>query len=165
MSIEFLATLGFSSDPFASTNAADEPLIGRYFVQPPFFPAVVGDPKSPKSNIVFAPRGGGKTAQKIMIEEKSRSQHDFLCITYDKFPNATSRSGTSEYHLENITRSLLIAALLMIENKEINKDDIPEHDRKLILILCQEMLGNISAEKFHESLASIKSVQDKFADI
>ncbi|MNY59506.1 hypothetical protein D3C86_1959660 [compost metagenome] len=58
MSIEFLQKLGFSEDPFASTNAADEPRIGSYFVEPPFFPAVVGNPAAPKSNVVFAPRGG-----------------------------------------------------------------------------------------------------------
>jgi hypothetical protein len=68
VSLEFLKLVGFESDPFASTSAADEPLIDQYFVEPPFFPAVIGDPKSRKSNIVFAPRGGGKTAQKIMIE-------------------------------------------------------------------------------------------------
>ncbi len=110
-----MARFGFSEDPFASTNAADEPLIDHYFVQPPFFPAVIGDPRKPKSNVVFAPRGGGKTAQKIMIERRSVAERDFLCISYDRFPAESLKQlsdADSEYHVTNITRLLLIALLV-----------------------------------------------------
>jgi hypothetical protein len=69
MSSKFLSAFGFSENPFASTNADKEPHLSRYFVPPPYFTSVKGDPKDPKSNMVLAPRGGGKTAQKVMIEE------------------------------------------------------------------------------------------------
>lgn len=60
---ELLERLGFAEDPFASTNAADEPRLASYFVPPPYFHTVQGDPRNPKSHVVLAPRGGGKTAQ------------------------------------------------------------------------------------------------------
>ncbi|MGU3360336.1 P-loop ATPase, Sll1717 family [Methylobacterium sp. M6A4_1b] len=168
MSSEFLASFGFSEDPFASTNAANEPLIDRYFVDPPFFPAVVGDPASPKSNVVFAPRGGGKTAQKIMIEKRSLESNQFLCVTYDRFPTENikqPKEASAEYHLENITRVLLLAVLIEVEDRGYLPEGFDEVDRRVIVGLSKNLLGNISAEKFKESISSIKSIGDKAGDL
>ncbi|WP_162501340.1 P-loop ATPase, Sll1717 family [Methylobacterium crusticola] len=167
MSIDFLKTFGFLQDPFASTNAADEPLIDKYFVDPPFFPAVVGDPNTPKSNVVFAPRGGGKTAQKIMIEKRSAEAHQFLCLTYDRFPTNVIRlpkDADAEYHLTNICRILLIAILCEIEERKYLPQEVDEIDKRLIVSLSRKLLGDLSAEKFQESLASVKSFGDKPKD-
>ena len=60
----YLKKFGFDADPFQSTNAADEPDIAGYFVPPSYFQAVVGDPSQPKSQVVLAPRGGGKDRTK-----------------------------------------------------------------------------------------------------
>ena len=65
---EFLANFGFSLDPFESTNAENEPELDSYFVPPPYFPTVMGNPQTPSSHIVLAPRGGGKTCKCRMIE-------------------------------------------------------------------------------------------------
>jgi hypothetical protein len=67
-----------------STNAAEEPRLSDYFVEPPYFVSVMGDPSRPQSHVVLAPRGGGKTAQRRMIEDASQSQA-ILCVTYDTF--------------------------------------------------------------------------------
>lgn len=168
MSLDFLREFGFTQDPFASTNAADEPLIGKYFVEPPFFPAVVGDPVSPKSNVVFAPRGGGKTAQKIMIERKSAGDGSFLCISYDQFPLEgipRDKNAPSEYHLSNISRTLLIAILIKIESDESVSKNLDQADRKLIVDCARQFLGSITSTKFKESLGSIKSISDKSSDL
>lgn len=166
MSTDFLATFGFIADPFASTNAADEPLIGDYFVDPPFFPAVVGDPKNPKSNVVFAPRGGGKTAQKIMIEKRSAEAKSFLCIAYDRFPDVKSpKSADAEYHLNNITRILLLAILLEVENNPSSSERLTDLDKKLLVALSRSLLGSLSSEKFKDALSAIKSHGDKALDL
>lgn len=60
----YLDKFGFQADPFQSTNAADEPEISNYFVPPPYFKAVVGDPSQPKSQVILAPRGGRKDRTK-----------------------------------------------------------------------------------------------------
>ncbi len=167
MSAEFLKTFGFKEDPFASTNAADEPLIGDYFVEPPFFPAVVGDPKVPKSNVVFAPRGGGKTAQKIMIEQKSAKDGTFLCIAYDNFPTETlprAQVAPQEFHLHNICRTLLLAILLKIQDDEIDPGAMTKFDKMLLVGLSRELLGDLNSEKFKKSLTAIKSMGDKTVD-
>ena len=168
MSLEFLGAFGFTQDPFASTNAADEPLIGKYFVEPPFFPAVVGDPKSPNSNVVFAPRGGGKTAQKIMIERKSATDGTFLCISYDQFPSdeiLRDKSAPIDYHLSNISRTLLIAILLKIQQDNSCSDKIDQADKKLLVECSRQFLGSITSVKFKESIGSIKTIGDKASDI
>lgn len=166
MSSDFLKMFGFKEDPFASTNAADEPLIGQYFVEPPFFPAVVGDPNVPKSNVVFAPRGGGKTAQKIMIEKRSAQDGTFLCISYDSFPTDGLPRGKDvplEYHLNNICRTLLLALLLKIEETELSKS-LEKVDKMLLVSMSRELLGPLTAEKFKDSLSSIKSMGDRALD-
>lgn len=169
MSSEFLSDFGFAEDPFASTNAADEPLIDQYFVEPPFFPAVVGDPKTPKSNVVFAPRGGGKTAQKIMIEKKSaEASSSFLCISYDSFPSdglPREKKVPIEFHLNNISRSLLLAILLKIEAGDIQKQSLDRTDKLLLVTMSRELLGPLNSEKFREALNSIKSMGDKAVDV
>jgi hypothetical protein len=73
-----LHNLGFERDPFAKTNADEEELLESYFIEPPFFKAVHGDIDAPKSAVVYAPRGGGKTALKRRIELSSRSSLSFV---------------------------------------------------------------------------------------
>lgn len=168
VSIEFLRSHGFLEDPFASTNAADEPLIEQYFVYPPFFPAVVGDPSSPKSNVVFAPRGGGKTAQKIMIEKRAAEDPTFLCITYDKFPLEGIRSPKDakiDYHISNMCRILLVAILVRLEERKYTPTGFNDVDRQLIVGPSRKLLGALSSERFKEALSSVKSITDKTADI
>jgi hypothetical protein len=77
--------LGFDRDPFAKTNADEEELLESYFIEPPFFKAVYGDIEAPKSAVVYAPRGGGKTALKRRIELSARTE-PFLCVIYNSFP-------------------------------------------------------------------------------
>jgi hypothetical protein len=86
-----LHNLGFQIDPFAKTNADEEDHLKSYFIEPPFFKAVYGDLASPKSALVFAPRGGGKTALKRMLELSSQTD-PFLCINIQPFRHRRSSS-------------------------------------------------------------------------
>jgi hypothetical protein len=58
---EFLAKLGFTANPFQFTNADEEDHLQSYFVPPPYFDSVWGDPSKPVTHVIFAPRGGGKS--------------------------------------------------------------------------------------------------------
>ena len=116
-----LSTLRFDADPFAKTNADEEERLDRYFVPPPFFSAVYGDYRTPKSAIVFAPRGGGKTALKRRIENSSQNEA-FLCITYNQF-NVDGKKLSqidSEYHLRNLVRLILVGVITAINAKGID---------------------------------------------
>src|ERR1700676_5504750 len=81
---EFLARIGFAENPFQFTNADEEEHLQTYFIPPPYFNSVWGDPESPKSQVIFGPRGGGKSAQRRMIELKAETS-DVFVITYDRF--------------------------------------------------------------------------------
>lgn len=168
MTLDFLSRFGFSGDPFASTNASDEPLIGHYFVEPPFFSSVVGDPKHPRSNVIFAPRGGGKTAQKLMIEERSRQSVDFVCISYDHFfiDNLKSvKDADAGFHLKNISRALLIFLLCEMERTPEIIENVTTGQRDFLVKLSRESLGGLTADQFRIGLNSIKSWPHKATDI
>ena len=108
--MEFFEKLGFTSHPFVHTNADDEPYLEQYFVPPPFFEGVKGDPAHPTSVIVLAPRGSGKSAQRRQLELWA-AENGVLAVTYDRFEFGAGQTlediGLS-YHLRNvITRTLL----------------------------------------------------------
>lgn len=104
--IEFLEAFGFDTNPFQFTNADDEPLLSEYFVAPPYFDSVYGDPSHPASCMVFAPRGAGKSAQRRMVESYA-PEETILSITYDSFRNPSRQhllEMTVADHLTNVAR-------------------------------------------------------------
>jgi len=67
----FLKNLGFTGHPFASLEAGKEEgeeWFYASFVEPPRFSEIVGDARFPRSMLVFAPRGCGKTALRVMLD-------------------------------------------------------------------------------------------------
>lgn len=99
---EYLRLNGLEADPFAFTNAEEEDLLTEYFVPPPYFASVRGNSKQPKSTIVFAPRGGGKTAQRRVLEEDSRlPDSSYVCVLYDRFPDVPGGAQVNQ-HIDEI---------------------------------------------------------------
>lgn len=64
----WLEIAGFSDNPFAFHEAGMESRLSDYFVPPACFTDIVGDPASPRPTVVFAGRGCGKTAQRVMAQ-------------------------------------------------------------------------------------------------
>jgi hypothetical protein len=128
-----LHNLGFHVDPFAKTNADEEELLKSYFIEPPFFKAVYGDLATPKSTVVFAPRGGGKTALKRMLELSSLT-NNFLCVTYNQFNVAglSLKAIDLKYHCQNIARLLLVAILSATVERGIAP--LSNEDRHLLFL-------------------------------
>ncbi len=118
---DVLEQLGFEADPFAKTNADEEDRLKSYFIDPPFFNAVHGDLASPKSAVVFAPRGGGKTAVKRMLELSSQTE-PFLCVTYNHFPvdDLKLKDVDLGYHLRNIVRLMIVAVISAAEERGVD---------------------------------------------
>lgn len=65
----WLSSWGFDGNPFASWEANLEPNLEQYYVKHPFYEQLLN---TPKSTIVFAPRGGGKTATRLMVQSECR---------------------------------------------------------------------------------------------
>lgn len=157
---DLLRNLGFTEDPFAKTNADEEELLKSYFIEPPFFKAVYGDLSTPKSAVVFAPRGGGKTALKRMIELSSLGD-PFMCVTYNQFNVAGLRLGSIDldYHLENIVRLLLVAVLSAAADRGIG--GLSSDDRHIIYLLAKEYLSEIDTTELKSAIQSVQNLTDK----
>src|SRR5215472_4817828 len=164
---EFLSRLGFSENPFQFTNADEEDLLQSYFVPPPYFSSVWGNPLVPQSHVVFAPRGGGKSAQRRMIEFRAEAENVFA-ITYDRFENlAESKLETlsEDYHLKNIIRLALLGFLLEFRDRGIQAAAFSRLERHQVEQLCHQYLGGLTtldAQKAANSLRTLSSKAKEF---
>lgn len=115
----WLEASGFSGNPFASREAGSESesLLNRYFVAPPYFDEVLGDASSPQTALVFAPRGCGKTAQRVMVDYHCRRQLTrgrVLSVLHAEFTPVVEAAGgdllqiTARCHAEEILRRAVV---------------------------------------------------------
>lgn len=104
--------LGYTSDPFEYTDADQEELLEHYFVTPPFFHSILGDTLTPSPAVVFAPRGGGKTALRRMVENSASLET--LVVRYTIFPTLDGilpEKITIEAHLKRLIADVLIGII------------------------------------------------------
>ena len=162
--MELLHNLGFDSDPFAKTNADEEERLDKYFIAPPFFNAVYGDELTPKSALVFAPRGNGKTALKRKIEIASEGSN-FFCITYNSFKiTGLALSDINlEYHLKNIIRIIVIAIVGATQYRGIT--NLTKTDRHIFYLFIKQYVDNIDKSELKTAISSIKNFGDKAKDL
>jgi len=164
---EFLGRLGFGANPFQFTNADEEEHLQSYFVPPPYFDSVWGDPTSPKSHVIFAPRGGGKSAQRKMIEYKSQDS-DVFVLRYDRFEHLSTsdlKELTVDYHLRNIVSLLLLGFLLEFRQRGVHASAFSRVEREQIEALCDYYLGRITrfeAVRASEALRTLSSKAKQF---
>lgn len=162
----FLESVGFAADPFESTNAEYEENLGAYFVPPPYFPTVLGDISQPRSHVIFAPRGGGKTAQRRMIENRSLEVGSFLCITYDHFDQPEGlrlNQVTWAYHMNQICRLILTGVLFRLDDEPERVNDLSYHQKQLLKYQTERFLGSLSVEEFQTATKALKNFADKVA--
>lgn len=165
--IRFLNKLGLKANPFQYTNADQEDLLESYFVPPPYFQSIWGTPDKPASCIVFAPRGAGKSAQRRMVEFRSKESGDVLTIEYSRFEfnNGTDLSKIDlQYHLTNIIRLILFSILLNIYEREMNHMYLESTDKRYLMELSRFYLTSLSPEEVKRSIQSIKSPFEKGID-
>jgi hypothetical protein len=158
--MQFFQILGFTHHPFAHTNADEEPDLDKYFVRPKFFDAMIGDPERPVSSVVFAPRGGGKTAQRRMIENISQSQN-FLAITYDRFDEITkprSLEAARDTHLEAIIARVFVSYLTALAALPAAVDSLSNSDRELIASFAAKYLKNMTGSQLRDLLREVRSL-------
>lgn len=167
----YFCALGFKSDPFASTNAEHEEYLNDYFISPPYFASLVGSIERPKTSIVLAPRGFGKTAQRRRMEKLAEESNDkMLTILYDNFPVegiTDVKQITLDMHLNRIIKSLLLAFLskLYYEEADTTRIDFDEYERKGLLFLIEKYLGSINPADVSKSIRTIKGFKGKLYDI
>ncbi len=168
---EYLKKLGFRTNPFQHTNADNEfDILDKYFIPPDYFEDIWGNPMQPVSNIVYAPRGAGKTAQRIMLEKKAQMAENVLAITYASHDLTKYRSVdeiTMVYHYEYLNRLLLISffsRLSDLDNFDFKKE-FDSTERQFIYKLCKIYLFNTPNSFPKQAINSLKTMQDKMKDI
>ncbi len=162
----FFEKLGFDNHPFSQTNADEEPLLRSYFIPPPFFDAVAGDPSQPNASIVLAPRGGGKTALRRMVEDWAETR-SVLAVTYDRFEFGNGQKLEDiglPYHLRNIIVRILVAhlSLLAVDPSLIEKLD--KSTKRSLSLFVHSYLGDMTGMNFSEVLVSLRSVPEKIRE-
>src|SRR5262249_47635450 len=133
---------------------------------PPYFATVRGDPRSPKSHIVLAPRGGGKSAQRRMIEAVS-GQENFNCVAYDRFefPAGFDLSGASwAYHIEQICRLVTVSLLVAIDEEPSRLDGLSKDTKQVIRFCAERFLGSLNAKELSSAIDSVKTFGEKAKD-
>lgn len=159
---EFFNNLGFDSNPFQFTNADDEDRLEKYFIPPPYFDSVWGNPENPKSVVVFAPRGGGKTAQRKMIEYESKINGKVLCVNYSRFEFSKKVQNIElSDHLQKIIQIIVTGILTKLNEEPALIKHLDEADKKYLKTLVNTYLGNISEQDFKMAIDSLSNFSDK----
>lgn len=158
--------LGFKAHPFAKTNADEEPGLAGYFVPPPFYDGVVGDPSVPAASVVLAPRGGGKTALRRMLEEAA-VEKKYLPVSYDRFEFSAGQGVDGinlQYHLRNIICRLLVAYLSNLADDADLLARLPSEDKRRISLFVHSYLGDVTGVGMQELLKELKGLPERFKD-
>jgi hypothetical protein len=162
--MEFFKQLGFNEHPFAHTNADEEPWLERYFVPPPFFSGVIGDPSRATPAIVLAPRGAGKTAQRRQLEIWCTANR-VLPVTYDRFEFGAGQTIAAiglPYHIRNILTRVLISYLSYLNDYPDLLRTLSKDEKRLLAIFAHTYLGDLTGLKLQELLNELKSLPEKF---
>jgi hypothetical protein len=160
--ISFAEMHGFTSDPFASTNSEDEELLEDYFVPPPYFPSVFGDPQTPKPRVIFAPRGGGKTAQRRMIEIRCMDKDlPFVCLTYDHFDGASTPGLSLNDHLAALCRLLTVTILEYLDREPKRAFDLSDHEKRIVKVAAETFASGLSLSEYNTAFTAVKSLGDR----
>lgn len=168
---DYLENIGFELNPFQFTNADQESqYIERYFIAPDYFDDVWGNPYNPVSNIIYAPRGAGKTAQRIMIEKRASVTDNVLTITYVNHDLSRFKSIDeidSNYHLEYLNRLLLLAFFSRLDSiTDFKKAFLFEYNqRQYIYKLARIYLYQTPASFPNQAINSLKTLTDQGLDL
>lgn len=124
----WLAFAGFSANPFAVHEAEKETRLPDYFVPPAWFTDILGEPAAPSSSVVFADRGCGKTAQRIMVRRQccpdGFKEGQALCVVYADFDAAAALAASlSPREIRNVhVNEILQLAVHELADALLNND-------------------------------------------
>jgi|GEM_PF-1088679 len=98
----WLEVQGFERNPFEYYEADREERLASYFIEPEWFEALRGDTRQPASAVLFAPRGHGKTSQRLQIARLCGvdAQHPALVVQitdYKWLPDDLARLTATDY--------------------------------------------------------------------
>jgi hypothetical protein len=87
---------GFGENPFALREADREERLAEYFIAGPSYDEIRGQTQAPETVLVFADRGCGKSAYRVMVERSCRPQRRgsaILAVPYVEFSAVVEAAG------------------------------------------------------------------------
>lgn len=124
----WLDSWDFIGNPFEMWDAdKEQPQLGNYYIKPPFYEQLLMETRSA---LIYAPRGGGKTAARIMVQSECRPvsrSSSILAVQFTDFsPFAEDFTRIQEFTLQNYLEVILqesihqlVVALCVGAKKEI----------------------------------------------
>ncbi len=122
--LQWLKRVGFGrGNPFSENNAEQDESLLYVFVKFPYFDEILGNPKRPTSTFLVAPRGGGKSANRRMLEQgiQEDTRVPVLVVPYlDAALVGQANAGTSGRisvltHVERICQHATLALLAWLQ--------------------------------------------------
>lgn len=167
----WLNKVGFrKGNPFGTNEAEQEPFVPECFVDPGVYDLLRGDPRS---TLVFAPRGGGKTALRVMLASECRPIHKAsmssesrtLAVPYTDFAPALHACEydlarlTAAHHVTPILRASCSAFLEALREDEALVEALSPPDRSLLASYCAHFdPAQLAADAFYRHLTSNRPV-------
>ena len=116
---------GFDSNPFASKEAdfevmGDQSRMVDYFVRAFWFEQILGEARQPRSAILSARRGFGKSASRLMVEYECRHGRlagQVLAVAYTNFERAiaaqhhSDNQAVQQAHMRSITENCTLSLM------------------------------------------------------
>lgn len=120
--LALLSNWGFSQNPFREPVAELERNASHYFVMPPYFSEIAGNPANLRSTFVFGHRGDGKSTLRIEAQKYLAASSTTKPITVDyssfyEHTEETVKKLTTDVHLEKL---LDLAVSVFLEEIEDN---------------------------------------------
>jgi len=113
---------GFTRNPFRDPVAELEHNSSSFFVMPPYFSEIVGNPNQLRSSFVFGHRGDGKSTLKVETQKAlEAAQPKPIIVEYSSFSDhseeAAIKSLKLEDHLDKIVGYIINSLLIEVERE------------------------------------------------
>lgn len=124
----WLKSHGFTENPFADQEADRERRLPEYFVDTPFYEDILGRDSTPRSMVIGAGRGCGKSAHRVMVARACRPHNpdsSILAVEYTSFGwlGEAIEHGLREPLLQHHLRFLLEATVEALVHLLVSNDE------------------------------------------
>ncbi|MDD2754387.1 MAG: P-loop NTPase fold protein [Methanothrix sp.] len=168
---------GFSLNPFGTSSAEIEEQTLKFnaksfFINPPYFQRIVGDPRHPTSTIIIGDRGSGKSiiCSRVRQELLKIKSAKILVVDYMPFSDLSFKDTyleniSLEYHINKIIKLCLNSFIKELEESPYLLDNLDSYDKiSLIWFIDKYHCKYPYKHPFnHENLfvASIRKIKNK----
>jgi len=162
----WLEQVGFSrGNPFGTNEADRESFLPEYFVDTGDYEIIRGDPATPQTTVVLAPRGGGKSALRVMLASQCRPtdpDSEILAVPYTQFDLVIAgvqndfQKITAAHHLRQVLkRSTEALWLTLLQDADMAAAFAPEAQSRFRWFCRQYNRNLLSAGAVKKNLESL----------